>query len=103
MKHYKLAAALAFGLRPDAGINTLIGSSSPTYTATQRFYQRFGDEAVVVLVKGPIKNWVYTQDLERELAMEGCIAGKAPAQEIARFGGAQGPCGQLARISSINA
>ena len=89
-------AGLALGLQPNAGVNTLVGSSSDTYRATQRFYQRFGDEAVVVLIRGPIRSWAFTQDLERELTMEGCIAGSLPPQGIARYGGTGGPCGELA-------
>jgi hydrophobe/amphiphile efflux-3 (HAE3) family protein len=93
--------ALALGLAPSAGINTLVGSSSPSYRATQRFYQRFGDEAVVVLVRGRVKDWVFTQDLERELTMEGCISGNLPAQGIAAHGGPRGPCAQLARAKTV--
>jgi hydrophobe/amphiphile efflux-3 (HAE3) family protein len=88
---------LALGLRPTAATDTLIGRSSSTFQATQRFYRNFGDEAVVVMIRGHLNNWLLTSDLERELSMEGCISGHLPAQGITVHGGAQGPCGQLAR------
>jgi uncharacterized protein len=93
--------ALALRLQPAAGADTLVGRSSATYQATQRYYRRFGDDAVIVLVKGSLRQLVLTQDIERELGLEGCISGKVPAQAIASFGGAKGPCGQLARAHAV--
>ncbi len=94
-------AALALGLHPSAGIDTLVGRSSQTYQATQRYYQRFGDDAIIVMVKGNVQQLVLTQDIERELGLEGCISGNLPPQGIARYGGPNGPCGQIARAHVV--
>src|SRR3954470_6081830 len=72
-------AFAALTLRPTAGTDTLVGRSSETYQATQRYHQAFGDDAVIVLVRGPLTKLVLTADIERVLGLEGCLSGNIPA------------------------
>jgi hydrophobe/amphiphile efflux-3 (HAE3) family protein len=73
-------AALALGLEPRAGTDTLVSSSSATAKDTERFKDDFGDESVVVLVKGPLVNTMLSTDLLRLIRLEGCLAGNVPEQ-----------------------
>src|SRR3954464_3577056 len=90
----------ALTLRPTAGTDTLVGRSSATYQATQRYHQRFGDDAVIVLVRGPLTRLVLTQDIGRVLGLEGCLSGNAPANVKPR-GGPSGPCATFARTKPV--
>jgi hydrophobe/amphiphile efflux-3 (HAE3) family protein len=96
------AAALlaALTLRPTAGTDTLVGRGSDTFQATQRYHQSFGDDAVIVLVRGPLTKLVLTQDIERVLGLEGCLSGNAPSTVTPR-GGPNGPCAQFARLKPV--
>ncbi|HTW43891.1 MAG TPA: MMPL family transporter [Solirubrobacteraceae bacterium] len=94
-------AALAVRLRPTAATNTLVSSSSADYQATQRYYREFGEEPVVVLVKGNLQQLVLSSDLERLLGLEGCLSGNVPVKALADEGGLNGPCGQLARAKTV--
>jgi uncharacterized protein len=95
------AAVLALGLRPSAAADTFVGKSSSTYTATQRFYQSFGEEPVQVLVQGSVQQLVLTSDLPRLAGLEGCLSGNVPAKAFAQEGGVNGPCAQLARAHTV--
>ena len=92
--------ALAAQLKPDAGIDTLVGTDSPAHAATTTYRERFGDDPIIVLVRGPLTKLLLTQDLERLLGLEGCIAGTVPAGVTPR-GGAAGPCGRLAATKPV--
>jgi len=92
--------ALAAQLKPDAGIDTLVGTDSPAHGATTTYRERFGDDPIIVLVRGPLTKLLLTQDLERLLGLEGCIAGNVPAGVTPR-GGANGPCARLARTKPV--
>src|SRR5215203_6159512 len=72
-------AALALGLEPSAATSTLAGRSSDSYRATERYRERFGDHAIVVLVRGPLEQLLLTDNLGRLLGLEGCLSGNAPA------------------------
>jgi hydrophobe/amphiphile efflux-3 (HAE3) family protein len=91
-----VAAAFALRLHPSAGTSTLVDDDSPTYQATERYHRRFGDDAVIVLVRGPLRELVLSQDVERLLGLEGCIAGNPPPG-VKPPGGPQGPCAEFAR------
>jgi hydrophobe/amphiphile efflux-3 (HAE3) family protein len=95
-------AGLAFAIRlkPDAGVDTLVGTDSPAYPATQILRQRFGEDPIIVLVSGDLRKLLLTQDLERLLGLEGCIAGNLPDPDRAP-GGPAGPCAQLARLRPV--
>ncbi|MEA2183943.1 MAG: uncharacterized protein QOF69_3128 [Solirubrobacteraceae bacterium] len=92
--------ALAVQLKPDAGIDTLVGTRSEAYGATTTMRQRFGDDPIIVLVRGDLTKLLLTQDLERLLALEGCISGNLPAGATPP-GGASGPCGRLAATKPV--
>jgi hydrophobe/amphiphile efflux-3 (HAE3) family protein len=94
------AAALALGLQPSAATSTLAGRSSDGYGATERYRERFGDHAVVVLVRGPLEQLVLTENLGRLLGLESCLSGNRPAGHPAP-GGERGPCAELARSKPV--
>src|ERR687893_3256096 len=71
-------AALALRLEPSAATETLVDRGSESFQATERFKQDFGDEAVLVLVRGKLANTVLTDDLGRLLSLEGCLGGQPP-------------------------
>src|SRR3954452_13603280 len=88
------AAFAALTLRPTAATDTLVGRGSASFQATERSHQRFGDDAVIVLVRGPLTKLVLTEDIGHVLGLEGCLAGNEPARAKLR-GGANGPCAQI--------
>lgn len=94
-------AVAALSLRPTAATDTLVGRSSSAYKSTQRFYSRFGEEPVEVLVKGDLRKLVLSSDIDRLVGLEGCLSGNVPASALAREGGAGGPCGRLARAKAV--
>ena len=47
-------AVLALRLEPRADTDTLVGRSTPGYAATERLHERFGDDAVYVVVREPV-------------------------------------------------
>src|SRR3954466_671249 len=75
-------AALALRLEPSADTDTLVNRSSSTFEATERFKKTFGDEAVVILVKGNLQRTVLTSDLGRRLKLEGCVSGNVPKRGL---------------------
>jgi hydrophobe/amphiphile efflux-3 (HAE3) family protein len=93
------ALALA-RLQPSAATDTLVGRGTQSFAATERMHQRFGDEAVYVLIRQPLTRTVLTSDLLRVLALEGCLSGNAPKGQTPR-GGANGPCARLARTKPV--
>ncbi len=102
-----LTVALALGglacatqLKPDAGIDTLVGTEGRSYAATATYRERFGDDPIIVLVRGSLNKLLLSQDLERVLGLEGCMAGNVPAGATPT-GGADGPCGRLARAKDV--
>ena len=76
-------AALALRLEPSAATETLVDSGSESFKATERFKEDFGDEAVLVLVKGNLQRTVLTADLGRLIRLEGCLSGNVPRQALA--------------------
>jgi uncharacterized protein len=75
-------AALALRLEPSVATDTLVDSGSDTFEATERFKQDFGDEAVLVLVRGELSRTILTQDLQRVLRLEGCLSGNVPERGL---------------------
>lgn len=75
----------ALRLSPDAGTDKLVDNGSAAYKGTQEFRQRFGDDAIVVLVNGDLDQLVLTDNVNRLYALEQCLAGKpvAPGQYAA--------------------
>ncbi|HEX6697049.1 MAG TPA: hypothetical protein VF080_09655, partial [Solirubrobacteraceae bacterium] len=68
---------LALRLQPTAATDTLVGRGSASFAATERLHQRFGDEAVYVLVREPVTQLTLTSDILRVQGLEGCISGNA--------------------------
>ena len=82
-------AALALRLEPSAATDTLVSRSSDSFRATERFRRDFGDDAVVVLVKGDLTKTVLTRDLLRVLKLEGCLSGNIPPDKLRAATGAE--------------
>jgi uncharacterized protein len=93
------ALALA-RLQPSAATDTLVGRGTASFAATERLHQRFGDDAVYVLIRQPLTETTLTSDLLRVLALEGCLSGNVPTGQAPR-GGANGPCARLARTRPV--
>jgi uncharacterized protein len=72
------AAVAATQVDTDAGLGTLIDKGDPTYGATQRVRAEFGEEPVVVLVKGNLPKLLLGKDIYNLLRLEGCLSGKVP-------------------------
>jgi len=92
-----VAAVGATQLPTDAGVATLVDSDSATAQATQQVREDFGEEPIVVLVKGELPELLLTDDLFRLLRLEGCLSGKVPkgAEPI------PGPCAELAEMGAV--
>ncbi|HEX2436397.1 MAG TPA: MMPL family transporter [Solirubrobacterales bacterium] len=73
-----LGAAGALSLRSDASTDTLVDRGSDSFAATEEFKRQFGDDPVVVLVRGDLRRLVLTDNLGRLLNLEGCLAGRVP-------------------------
>jgi uncharacterized protein len=71
-------AVLALRLEPSAATSTLVDRGSDTFKDTERFKQDFGDEAILVLVRGELTRTVLTSDLGRLIRLEGCLSGNVP-------------------------
>jgi len=76
-------AVLALRLEPSAGTDTLVSSSSDTAQANEDFKQKFGDDAVVVLVQGNLQRTMLGPDLGRLIRLEGCLSGNVPEKGLA--------------------
>src|SRR4051794_17893617 len=81
-----LGAAAALQLQPSSATDTFVGRSNPTYKASATYHQHFGDDAIYVLVREPLTQLTLTSDLERILALEGCLSGNVPAGARPRGG-----------------
>jgi hydrophobe/amphiphile efflux-3 (HAE3) family protein len=78
-------AVLALRLEPSASTDTLVDKGSPAFKATEDFRQEFGEEPVVVLVKGDLQRSILTPDLGVLLRLEGCMSGNVPKKGLARL------------------
>ena len=91
-----LGAVAALRLEPDAGTDQLVDSGSAADRATQDFERKFGDDAVVVLVKGDLDQLVLTSDLGKLLSLEGCLSGNVEGGKVFTDRPAPAPCAALA-------
>jgi predicted RND superfamily exporter protein len=87
-------------LAPSAGTDTLVGRHSATFKATDEYHRRFGDDAVLILVRGPLQNILGTSDLDRLIGLEGCISGNRPVS-VPIPGGDHSPCAAFARSKPV--
>src|SRR3954451_10493255 len=93
-------AAFALRLHPSAATDTLVGRGTPEYRATQRYHEKFGDDAVIILERGSLAKLVLTSDILRSVYLEGCISGNVPRGKTPP-GGPNGPCAQLAKTKPV--
>jgi uncharacterized protein len=89
-------AALALRLSPTTATKTLVGTSSASWQATERDHELFGEDAVYVLVTGPVSKVVLTTDLNQLIGLEGCLGGNVPKGSTPP-GGWDGPCGRMGK------
>ena len=76
-------AALALRLEPSAGTDTLVDSDSASFQATERYRDEFGDDAVIVLVKGDLqRTMLVPENLSRLISLEGCLSGNVPPEGL---------------------
>src|SRR5919197_1806393 len=87
---------LALRLQPSAGADTLVDRGTDSYKASQLYHRRFGDDAVIVLVREPLTKLTLSSDLQRVLELVGCIVGNVPPGKQP-YGGSRSPCAALAR------
>lgn len=74
-----LAAVAAFNLDTDAGTETLVDEDSTEFRATEAFTEKFGDDAIVVLVREDLRRLLLTRDLRPLFELETCLSGGTPA------------------------
>ena len=91
-----IGAVAALRLEPDAGTDQLVDDDSAAFRATEDFKQRFGDDAVVVLVRGDLEQLVLTSDLGTLLSLEGCLSGNVEGGKVFTDAPAPAPCAELA-------
>ncbi|MEJ7717537.1 MAG: MMPL family transporter [Thermoleophilaceae bacterium] len=72
-------------LRTSASTDTLVDAGSDRSEATEQYKQRFGDEAIVVLVRGNLQSTLLTSDLRRLLSLERCLSGRSAPAELSRL------------------
>src|SRR3954468_13212362 len=93
-------AALALRLSPTTATDTLVGRSSASWQATEREHRLFGEDAIYVLVRGPVSRLVLTSDLGRLIGLEGCLGGNVPA-DAQPAGGPGSPCARMAELKPM--
>jgi len=90
-----LGAAGALRLEADASTDTLVDSDSESFAATEEFKRQFGDDPVVILVRGDLQRLVLTDNLGRLLNLEGCLSGRVPEGQQA----VTDTCGEIAALN----
>jgi uncharacterized protein len=106
--------ALALSLKPNAGSDTFVSASSPSFRATEGDHRHFGADAVVVLIQEKLTNLVQTTDLTTVSRLEACLGGQVlvanaqlasltPAQAGSEspYGGYGSACGKLMRNEPV--
>jgi uncharacterized protein len=73
-----LGLLMALRLDPNGSPSTLADSGASASKATEELHDKFGDEPIVVLVRGKLTGMLLTQDVGQLLGLEGCISGNAP-------------------------
>ncbi len=95
-----VGAGLSLRLQPDAGNSTFVGENSPTAKATGELAERFGEDSVIVLVRGELNRIVLTDNLRKLIGLEGCLSGNVPRGAIPP-GGSLSPCGRIAETKPV--
>lgn len=74
-----LAGALgALRLSPDTGVESITGTGSDTYKATERWASEFGGDPIFIVAKGDLPKMVLGKDLGVLAGLEGCLSGNIP-------------------------
>src|SRR5687767_4159149 len=90
-----VGAVGAASLKPNGEVETLVDRGSDTFQETERFYEKFGDEPIYVLVKADLEQLMLTDDLGRLLTLEGCLAGRVGGGQLAEGVPTPEPCQEL--------
>ncbi|MBA2349865.1 MAG: MMPL family transporter, partial [Solirubrobacterales bacterium] len=94
------AAGIALALvrlEPETSSDTLVGRGTAEFKASEEYAERFGGDAVYVLVRQPVTQTALTSDIQRLIGLEGCLSGRRPP-EAELIGGPSGPCGQIEQL-----
>lgn len=94
-------ALLSTRLSVSASTESLVGGGNAAGRATEIAKERFGDDAVYVLVRGDLPRMVLTSDLNRLLGLEGCLSGNVP-EGAEPPGGSSSACGRLAAMKPVH-
>lgn len=87
----------ALRLSPDSTTDKLVDNGSSAYKGTEEFRNRFGDDAIVVLVKGDLDQIVLTDNINRLLGLETCLAGR-PIPQTGQY--AAPSCAKIAEMGA---
>ncbi len=91
-------------LRASAAPETLVDADSESARATERFERQFGSEPVMIIVQGDLGRTLMSDNLERLVALEDCLAGKRPHDAASsRGGGTTAACDALSRTDTVRA
>jgi uncharacterized protein len=72
----------AGSLKANGEAETLVDKGSDTFAATEEFKSKFGDDAVVVLIRGDLEELMLGPDLRRLLSLESCLSGTTSEEEL---------------------
>ncbi|WDT93354.1 MMPL family transporter [Thermoleophilum album] len=89
------AAVAAWRLEPSADISELVARGSPMWQETRLAARTFGDDAIVVSVRGSLQRTLLTSDLARVLRLEGCLGGRVPERALREL---PRVCSEIARL-----
>jgi hydrophobe/amphiphile efflux-3 (HAE3) family protein len=91
----------ALRLETDASTSTLVDRGSESFGATEELKDRFGDDAITVLVKTDerhsLQDLMLGEDLAQLLRLEGCLAGQVPQDEEPP----SPACSEIARTEAV--
>lgn len=83
-----IVGAGALRLQPTAATDSLVDSGSEAFAATEDFKREFGDDAVVVLVRGDLTRLLLTENLQTLLGLERCLGGQLAGGDATSGGSA---------------
>src|SRR5215204_2384117 len=93
---------LALQLRASDSSDSLVGGSSETERATDRFHEQFGDEAVRVLVSCDLERTLLVKEnIGRLIGLETCLSGRPPAGAEVAFKRLPAACRELQGMKAV--
>lgn len=95
-----IAAVLALNLSPDTGVESITGTKSDTYKATQTWAKNFGGDPIIVVAKGSVAKMMLSPDVATMSGLEGCLSGKGKKQALAAY---PEVCTELAKLKPAEA